>query len=187
MTTKKAIDQLAIMLVQDAMMHKICCDAGWPDGLQKKYREFGLKTKEFSEKHLHKLVKNVTISGFHNGDVSHYDIDEDLKDKFGEAVQCDSESGNFFAYCNKKDEKKVLEYLNKKYDKSVFDPKPYESDAKYFANWYHAEKHVKDNNLTVPPIPIDAGKLKRLESIQQEIDKKNREVQELQASLSCVF
>jgi hypothetical protein len=188
MTKNKAIDQLAVMICQEAELHRMCCETDWPKPLESKYKEHKKEVIEFSKKHLSSVIHNMSITGCHEGDVSHRDIDDDIKKKFGDAVSVDSESGQFFAYCNKRNVKKVLTYLNKKYDKKEFNPSVSErDDAIYFGNWTYAQEHAEKNKLSIPALPLDVQKLERFKMVKSEIEKRKKEITEMEKMLKATF
>lgn len=92
-------------------------------------------------------------------EMSHYDIDQHLKAVFGDQYTADSESGQFFGYCDHRIADKVVEYVTNKYgdvlDFSVRDNRVraihFPADFKEFqvcvpgaTNWTKARKSLAE-------------------------------------------
>ena len=120
------------------------------------------------------LVTNRSFTGFHGGDLSHYDIDDAITKKFGKNKVCaDSESGGFFAYTDASVADELDAYLKDKFPGLEYgihvddDPRPLGVGAA----WHSNEKFLKDAGVTVgynPIIPIPRKSDKEIIELMEE-------------------
>ena len=106
------------------------------------------------------LVTNRSFTGFHGGDLSHYDIDEAIVKKFGRDRVCaDSESGGFFAYTDASVADELDAFLKDKFPGLEYgihvdnDPRPLNGGS----SWMAHREFLKKAGVTVdynPIIPI---------------------------------
>ena len=146
--------KFAILYSQESMFWKLCSDNNWPEKLRTNYRAFCEKVDE-AKKQLPNLM-DTTFSGFCE-DTSHYDIEKALMNEFKSKVRVDSESNQFFAYSNSKNEKDITAWLKDNYPSLDFDSRiDKHSKNPYFINWNAAERFCKDNGLEVT-MPVEAN------------------------------
>jgi len=107
--TKK--DKLAVMMVQDRKFWKLCDNLEWRANLHEQYKKVTKAVETFGKAN---FPVKVTITGVHPGDVSHYDMEDVVKEKFGDKVMLDSESGQFFCYAPAAISQKVVDFIEEK-------------------------------------------------------------------------
>ena len=174
-------EKFAVMTAQESLIWRLCSDFKWPAGLKKKYREFQEKLK-FEVSQIPEYI-DTTIQGFEeNNDISHYDIDKAVKKKFGDKISTDSESGQFYAYCNETVLSDIIEWLGNNYPTLVLEF--YKSDNPrnpYFENWTAAEHFCKENEFEVvlPNDLLDKDILRRIDDINIKIQNLNLEKESL--------
>ena len=189
MDIKEATDKLAVMICQESLSCDMFRRAGFcSDDFKKKHSSLNDRIKSFVNEHFSDIVKNRTITGVYEGEISHYDIDRDLKEKFGGKISTDSESGQFFAYCNRNHEKEILEYIGKKYDNSAFKPTVSDNDYDTIMNRTTAEKYVKDNGIKVPlPDHISENQMQQLEMLEAKIRESEKSIESFKTMKKVIF
>ena len=173
-------EKFAVLYAQESLFWKLCTDHKWPEGLREKYRKFGEMVDKTAADIDDKF--DMQISGFEkNDDISHYDIDKAVKKEFGDKISTDSESGQFYAYCNAKHVADITSWLHSNYP--TLGLKFYENDTPsnpYFDNWTHAEHFCKENEFEVVlPVCLDLDvliKIKEVDSVLDELSKRKREL-----------
>jgi hypothetical protein len=118
---------------------------------------------------------------------SHYDIDEDLKDRFGSDISVDSESGQFWASSNEKVKDQVKEFLQTKYPLLDFEITVHDNVNEPLVESYHrpriiggwnyskkwlAEREVKVDYTHPSPSPKKGKDLDKLINEVRSIIKK---------------
>lgn len=119
------------------------------------------------------LVTNRSVTGFHGGNLSHYDIDGAISKKFGKKVSPDSESGGFYAYTDASVINELVAFLKKNFPGLEFSvnednnsPNPME-----ISNWNSAERILENAGVTVDYAPEINIPLKSAEEIGKLLDE----------------
>jgi hypothetical protein len=90
---------------------------------------------------------SICLSGCAKGDLSHYDIEDSLREVFksGEGVQYDSESGQFWMYVKSTLVQKVLRHIDYHFPGKInlkVEPNEYATNP-WFQNWTQAERYLE--------------------------------------------
>lgn len=178
--------EFALLYAQEAVFWQLCSDSNWPEGLQERYRLFCKKVGEAAQ--TIPAVLDITITGIHRGeDVSHHDIDDALESAFKSKVTVDSESGQFFAYCNNKNKGEIEAWLTMNYPGLNFTSDENEDPSNpYFCNWHAATTYCKKNGIevTMPEdAKVDSKKLEEIELLNKEIEELTEKRDDLLKSL----
>ena len=166
-------EKFAVLYAQESVFWKLCSDNEWPDTLRKSYRAFCKKVQEAAKQlpNLH----NIRIVGFEsNPDISHYDIDEKLTAVFKSKINTDSESGQFFAYCNSRNQVEIKEWLSENYPTLDLELSKVDNPSNpYFVNWNGATNFCKKKGFKIelPEGVVNLDTLKEVDNIQESIDE----------------
>jgi len=166
-------EKFAVLYAQESVLWKLCSDNKWPDNLRKSYRAFCDKVQEAVKQLPNR--HNIRLVGFDNNpDISHYDIDEDLNAEFKSKICSNSESGQFFAYCNSRNQAAIQEWLSENYPTLDLEfTKVDDPSNPYFVNWNGATDFCKKKGFKVelPEGVVNLDTLKEVDNIQESIDE----------------
>lgn len=103
------------------------------------------------------MVIDSDVTGFCR-DVSHYDIDDEIVKHFPYVI-ADSESGQFFAYCNSFQAESISDFLKQKFPSLEFKiskrKNPEDFQNPFFPNSGYAYRFLKEMNIDVPEVSSD--------------------------------
>lgn len=182
---KNKLHQLAILQVQEANFWEICNKIG-SDTLWEKYKKFQEEVDQFEKDNMPELMYHINLIGSDSSEISHYDIDDALTEKFGDSVRADSESGMFSVYIRKERAEEVKEFLKENFKSLSF--KEYtDNPISYFTNWTHARRYVKEHNLAVPEVPLDKEKLKVFQDLSNKKKELQEEIKKVEEEITNIF
>ncbi len=174
-------EKFAVLYAQESLFWQVCTDNDWPEGLREKYRLFG-KTVEEAAGNIPNTF-NTEIRGFENNfEISHYDIDKAVKQEFGDKISTDSESGQFYAYCNNKHVGEISEWLTSNYPTMNHKYEMIEGNRSktVFDNWSAAVRFCKENEFEVVlPVCLDLDVLIQIKEVDSVLDELSKRKQEL--------
>jgi hypothetical protein len=131
------------------------------------------KEEEFEATQFPDLPNRISISGFCKTEgVCHYDIDKALEEKFGKEVEVDSESGQFFAYCDETVLERVEAFLKLRYPGLNFETIVQE-EKEVFKRTAHAEEFLKEQGVKIEhPLKETFEKMQEIEKLKAEFQEK---------------
>jgi hypothetical protein len=183
MTNEELLHKYAQSYAQDEIIWELCNELDWPDALRNFYRAHGEATKSILREMRDggdTSVMDLSISGYSDR-TPHRDIDKDLKMKFGSRVSVDSESGQFFAYCNNSVENEVHDFLTETYPDLDFNIKKRNSKdllVSNIYNWGAAQRFCEENGIEIPnPLPKKIQVL--AEGYKNKIQKMEEDLEDL--------
>lgn len=121
------------------------------------------------------LVTNCSLIGGLHGDteLSHYDIDDAVTEKFGDRVSADSESGGFYAYTDISVVDELDAFLKANYPDLRYSITRDDENARplVLTNWNAAEAILKDAGVTVDYEPNITVPVKDADEINELLDQ----------------